>query len=56
MVDLPERLRGRTPAYQSEPHHSWHGRECVQLAPGVIRFMDEKSPVYHLISAKYLRA
>lgn len=39
-----------------EPKADWQGRECVALAPGVIRFTDEKSPIYHLIPERFLIA
>jgi len=48
-------MRAVFPDYQwsknmVEPHPSWNGRECIRLAPGVIRFLDEQSPKYHLIA------
>jgi len=55
LVDEVNRMRAVFPDYQwsknmLEPHPSWNGRECIRLAPGVIRFLDEQSPKYHLIA------
>ena len=55
LVDEVNRMRAVFPDYQwsknmIEPHPRWNGRECIRLAPGVIRFLDERSPKYHLIA------
>ena len=55
LVDEVNRMRAVVPDYQwpktmIEPNPAWIGRECSRLAPGVIRFLDEQSPKYHLIA------
>ena len=55
LADEVARMRAAVPDYQwpkhmLEPHPGWNGRECIRLAPGVIRFLDEQSPKYHLIA------
>jgi hypothetical protein len=54
-IDLPEVMRKKTPPWQIEPRHDWHGREIVLLARGVFRFPNEASPVYHLINMDYVK-
>ena len=50
MKQAPKRYGMGVADNMIEPHPSWNGRECIRLAPGVIRFLDEQSPKYHLIA------